>query len=364
MNYAVILAGGAGTRLWPLSRERLPKTALRFYSDQSMFQIAVARLAPLFTPDQIIVVAGRDHADVLSQQVPEIPADNFVIEPEGRNTAPAIGLVAVHLAARDPEAHMAVLTADHHIGDTETFRRAISAALEVAQDDFLVTLGITPTEPSTQYGYIEQGQELATVDGFKVYSTERFIEKPQQERAEDMLEQGNFSWNSGMFMWKVSAILQEFRLQMPLLYEALMRISVTLKGSVSESANRAEYERVLSEVWPSIPRQSIDYGVMEMARKVAVIPVDMAWLDIGNWTSMKVLFDQDKAGNAVRGDALLLDSRNLMVVGGKRLIAVIGLEDLAIIDSDDALLICPKDRVGDVRKIVAQLKESGRTDLI
>jgi mannose-1-phosphate guanylyltransferase len=377
MNYAVILAGGAGTRLWPLSRERLPKTALRFYSDQSMFQIAVARLAPLFTPEQIIVVAGRDHAAVLSQQVPEIPMDNFVIEPEGRNTAPAIGLAAVHLAARDPEARMAVLTADHHIGDTETFRRAISAALEFAKEDYLVTLGIAPTEPSTQFGYIEQGQELTSLDGFKIFRTERFIEKPQQERAEDMLEQGNYSWNSGMFMWKVSAIMLEFRHQMPVLFEALLRIGNTLEGSVKaslahpevtitdqESAARAEYERVLAEVWPSVPKQSIDYGVMEMARKVAVIPVDMAWLDIGNWSSMKVLFDQDKSGNAVRGDALLLDSRNLMVVGGKRLIAVIGLEDLAIIDSEDALLICPKDRVGDVRKVVAQLKESGRTDLI
>ena len=377
MNYAVILAGGAGTRLWPLSRERLPKTALCFYSDQSMFQIAVARLAPLFTPEQIIVVAGRDHAAVLSQQVPEIPADNFIIEPEGRNTAPAIGLAAVHLAARDPEARMAVLTADHHIGDTETFRRAISAALEFAKKDYLVTLGITPTEPSTQFGYIEQGQELTSIDGFKIFRTERFIEKPQQERAEDMLEQGNYSWNSGMFMWKVSAIMLEFRHQMPVLYEALLRLGAALEGSVKaslahpevtitdqESAARAEYERVLAEVWPSVPKQSIDYGVMEMARKVAVIPVDMAWLDIGTWSSMKVLFDQDASGNAVRGDALLLDSRNLMVVGGKRLIAVIGLEDLAIIDSEDALLICPKDRVGDVRKVVAQLKEAGRTDLI
>lgn len=365
MNYAVILAGGAGTRLWPLSRERLPKTALRFYSEQSMFQIAVSRLAPLFTPEQIIVVAGREHAVVLSQQVPEIPAGNFVIEPEGRNTAPAIGLAAIHLAARDPEARMAVLTADHHIGDTETFRRAVAAALEVAKDDYLVTLGITPTEPSTQFGYIEQGPELTTVDGFEVYRTERFIEKPQQERAEDMLAQGNYTWNSGMFMWKVSAILEEFRRQMPGLHEALMRIGSVLEGITTlESTARVEYERVLSEVWPGIHKQSIDYGVMEMAHKVAVIPVDMAWLDIGTWSSMKVLFEQDQAGNAVRGDALLLDSRNLMVVGGKRLIAVIGLEDLAIIDSEDALLICPQDRVGDVRKIVAQLKEAGRADLI
>lgn len=377
MNYAVILAGGAGTRLWPLSRERLPKTALRFYSDQSMFQIAVARLAPLFTPDQIIVVAGRDHAAVLSEQVPEIPHENFIIEPEGRNTAPAIGLAAVHLAARDPEACMAVLTADHHIGDTETFRRAIAAALEVAQDDYLVTLGIHPTEPSTQYGYIEQGEKLARVGEFQVFRTERFIEKPQLERAEAMLEQGNYSWNSGMFMWKVSAIMCEFRHQMPALYDALVRIGAALEGSfipnqqqmqiaraLPQLSTQTAYECAMAEVWPTIPKQSIDYGVMEMARKVAVIPVDMAWLDIGNWNSMKTLFDQDESRNAVRGDALLIDSHDLMVVGGKRLIAVIGLEDLAIIDSEDALLICPKDRVGDVRKVVAQLKETGRANLV
>lgn len=364
MNYAVILAGGAGTRLWPLSRERLPKTALRFYSDQSMFQIAVSRLAPLFTPEQIIVVAGRGHAAVLSEQVPEIPLENFIIEPEGRNTAPAIGLAAIHLAARDPEARMAVLTADHHIGDTETFRRAVAAALEVSLNDYLVTLGIAPTEPSTQYGYIEQGPQICEIDGFKVFRTERFVEKPQQERAEDMLEQGNYSWNSGMFMWKVSAIMLEFQHQMPVLHRALQQLQVTLQSSKSPSRENEEYNRVLAEVWPSIPRQSIDYGVMEMARKVAVIPVDMAWLDIGNWSSMKVLFSQDESDNAVKGDALLLDSRNLMVVGGKRLIAIVGLEDLAVVDTDDALLICPKDRVGDVRRVVAQLKESGRTDLV
>jgi len=356
MNYAVIMAGGAGTRLWPISREHLPKPALNLYSEQSMFQIAVERLAPLFTPQQILVVAGAGHAAVLAEQVPEIPAENFIIEPEGKGTAPAIALVAAHLLRRDPLSSMAVLTADHFIGNPQTFRRAIAVALQVAQSDYLVTLGITPDSPSTEYGYIQQGELIEEVDSFQVLRALRFVEKPDFETAKAMLAEGGFSWNSGMFMWKVSAILKEFERQMPQLYQQIM--------SIGSAIGSAAYAETLAEIWPRISKQTIDYGIMEGAQRVAVLPVDLQWADVGNWSSLKRLFPQDEQGNAQRGDAILVDCKNTFILADKRLIAGIGLDDLIIVDTDDALLICHKDRVQDVRHLVEKLKASGRQDLV
>ena len=356
MHYALIMAGGAGTRLWPVSREHMPKPALRLYSDESMFQIAVKRLDPLFKPESIYIVAGKDHSHVLAEQVPGIPTDNFIDEPMGRGTAPAIGLAAVHLAHRDPEAVMAVLTADHHIGNEAAFREAISHAIEAAKAGYLVTLGIKPTWPSPEYGYIEQGEWLNEFDGFKAYKAERFVEKPNGQKAQKMLDLGNYSWNSGMFVWQVSTILEEFRAQMPDLYASLMRIA--------KSLDEGNYKDVLAECWPKIEKQTIDYGIMENARRVAVIPVDMDWLDVGNWASLKTLLPADGQGNSLRGDVILEESSGNLVMGNKRLIAGIGLEDLIIVDTPDTLLVCHKDQVGKVRDIVARLKEEGRDDLI
>jgi len=224
MNYALIMAGGAGTRLWPLSREKHSKPSLSLYSDQSMFQIAVERLYPLFTPEQILVVASREHIADLAAQVPEIPQENYIIEPEMRGTASAIGLAAVHLALRDPEATMAVLTADHHIGKPRVFREVVKAALALAQQDYIITLGITPTWPSTDYGYIEQDGAVDQSNGFKAYHAARFVEKPNLNNAQKMLALGNYSWNSGMFIWKVSVIMAEFSRQMPELHIPLFQL--------------------------------------------------------------------------------------------------------------------------------------------
>ena len=356
MNYAVIMAGGAGTRLWPISRERLPKTALALYSNQSMFQITVERLAPLFSPQQIIVVAGAEHASVLAEQVPGIPAENYILEPEGRGTAPAIALAAIHLITRDPQASMAVLTADHFIGKPKIFRQALAAALTVAQSDYLVTLGITPNSPSTEYGYIEQGEHFINIDGFEVLKAKRFVEKPDLNTAQAMLEAGNYCWNSGMFIWKVSTILKAFETFMPQLYQQVLALRQTIGTKA--------YIDTLAQVWPGIKKQTIDYGIMEKAERVAVLPVDIQWADVGNWASLRQLLPQDEHGNAIRGEAMLLDCQNNLVFADKRLIAAIGLEDLVVVDTPDALLICHKDRVQEVRQVVERLKENGRQDLI
>jgi len=354
--YALIMAGGGGTRLWPLSRRARPKQALTLVGERTMFEHAVDRIASLFQPEEIFVVTGEEHLESLLLQAPELPRANFLLEPVGQGTAPAIGLGAVHLRRRDPQAVMVVLTADHFIRDVERFRRVLTAAAQVAEKGHLVTLGITPSFPSTGFGYIQQGEQLYEVDGFAVFRALRFTEKPSPETAFQMVESGLYTWNSGMFIWRVDRIMEEFARQMPDLYDVLMQIDAVL--------GTPAYEPTLRRLWPELVPQSIDYGVMEGARDVVVIPVDIGWSDVGNWSSMREILPADADGNVVVGEHVGLDTRNTIVFGGRRLIATIGLEDMIIVDTDDALLICPLDREQDVREMVWQLREMGRKEVL
>ena len=354
--YALIMAGGGGTRLWPLSRRARPKQALTLVGERTMFEHAVDRIASLFQPEDIFVVTGEEHLESLLLQAPELPRANFLLEPVGQGTAPAIGLGAVHLRRRDPQAVMVVLTADHFIRDVERFRRVLTAAAQVAEKGHLVTLGITPSFPSTAFGYIQQGEQLYEVDGFAVFRALRFTEKPSPETAFQMVESGLYTWNSGMFIWRVDRIMEEFARQMPDLYDVLMQIDAVL--------GTPAYEPTLRRLWPELSPQSIDYGVMEGARDVVVIPVDIGWSDVGNWSSMREILPADADGNVVVGEHVGLDTRNTIVFGGRRLIATIGLEDMIIVDTDDALLICPVDREQDVREMVRQLREMGRKEVL
>ncbi len=356
MDYALIMAGGSGTRLWPLSRESRPKQSLQLVGERSMFQHAVDRLAPLFPAGQIWVVTRREHAALLHAQSPELPAGNLILEPLGRGTAPAIGLAAIHLRRAEPQAAMAVLTADHYIADTARFRQVLGAALQVARQGRLVTLGIKPSGPSTGYGYIEQGPALGEVEGFPVFHVRRFTEKPNRETAVRMVAGGIYSWNSGMFIWQVARILQEFERQMPEFYARLMEVEAAL--------GTPDYDAVLGRVWPRIAKQTIDYGVMEGAQDVAVIPVDMGWSDIGSWGSLVELLAADAQGNILRGDHLSIDTHDTLVFGDRRLIATVGVRDLVIVDAGDALLVCHKDHEQRVRELVDLLKQQNREDLL
>jgi mannose-1-phosphate guanylyltransferase len=350
------MAGGIGTRLWPLSRQTRPKQALQLIGDRTMFQHAVDRLAPLFPPDHIVVVAGREHAVVLRPQAPELPDENFILEPMGRDSGPAVGLGAVYLQRRDRDAVMAMLTADHFIADVERFRRVLAAAEEVARTGKIVTLGIKPEAPSTGYGYIQQGESLGHFDGFEVFCVEQFTEKPDHATASLFFESGQYSWNSGMFIWRVDRLLAEFQRQRPLIHSQLMTIADAL-GTSDEA-------RVLADVWPQIEKISVDYAIMEGARDVAVIPVDIGWSDVGSWATLLEIIPSDDQGNVVLGEHLAIDTLRTLVRGEDRLVVTIGLEDMVVVDTDDALLICPRDRAQDVKAVVEQLKRSGKSHLL
>jgi mannose-1-phosphate guanylyltransferase len=356
MFYPIIMAGGIGTRLWPLSRQAFPKQALQLVGDRTLIQHAVDRLIPKLAAEQLYVVAGESYVELLAAQVPELPRENFIVEPEGRGTAPAIGLAAIHLHQHDPQAVMAVLTADHYIREVERFQDALDAAQEMAAQNFLVTLGIKPTEPSTGYGYIQQGEHLQTIGDLQIFRADRFTEKPDADEAQRLFLSGNYAWNSGMFVWRVDRILEEFERQMPQFYSQLQSIAPTI--------GEATYEATLARVWPEVENETIDYGVMEGAEKVAVIPVEIGWSDVGSWASLLDVLPSDEAGNTVAANHIGIDTKDTLIVGNERTIATIGVEDLVIVDTNDALLVCSKEREQDVREMVRLLKEVGREDLL
>ena len=354
--YALIMAGGSGTRLWPRSRGARPKQLLGLLSERTMLQEACQRIAPLVPDDRIFVVTGESYTDVVRQQIPQAPAANIIGELEGHGTAPCIGLSALYLRRLNPGAVMAVLTADHYIEKADELRRALGAAAQAAGAGRLVTLGIRPNRPATGYGYIERGAKLARVSGFDVYRVEKFTEKPDLTTAQAFVKSGRYYWNSGMFIWKVSTILEEFEKLMPKFYAQLMEIDAAL-GTAEERA-------VLERVWPRVANETIDYGIMERADDVAVIPVDIGWSDVGDWAALSELLPADEEGNVVVGQHVGLDTTGCLIHGSHRLVTTIGLEGMIIVDTEDALLVCPRERAQEVRELVRKLKESDREEYL
>lgn len=353
--YAVIMAGGGGTRLWPLSRRTRPKQMLRIIEQRSLFQMTVDRLEGLFAPEQILVVTVPDQFQELHEQCPRIPIENFLLEPMPRGTAAVVGLAAVHLAHLDPHAVMAVLTADHYIGNQEWFRKLLQVAEIVAQQGFLVTIGINPTFAATGYGYIQQGKLQGTYQGVDVYHVVRFKEKPDEFQAQVMLARGDHTWNSGMFIWKVERIREEIRRQMPQLESALVEVEAHW--------GKSSYATVLAQQWEALIPETIDYGIMEGASDVVVIPAGaLKWSDVGSWDSLFEVLPADAQGNIVMGGRHFgLDTRQSLVYVSEehRLIVTIGIRDLVVVDTGDVLLIVRKDEAQKVRQVVEILKENG-----
>ncbi|HUN55918.1 MAG TPA: mannose-1-phosphate guanylyltransferase [Smithella sp.] len=349
--YAVIMAGGKGARFWPRSREKKPKHLLDILSEKTIIQETVDRIKQLIPPDQILVVTGKKHAGTLMKQLPEIPTRNIIIEPEGKNTAACIGLAALHLCKRVPDDVMIVLPSDHAIHDSQKFIDIIDAAAKVAaQENGLVTVGIKPTSIQTGFGYIERENSFKQMAGEEVFRAKSIREKPDYELAAEFVRSGNFYWNSGMFIWRASVILKKIERFLPDLYAGLMKINEAL-GSPREAV-------IVPRVYRKLASISIDYGVMEKADNVFVIPGDFGWSDVGSWDALWEISPKDSKDNAAVGGGrtILEDSERSLVYNPQKLTALVGVKDLIIVETKDALLICKKGRSQDVKKIVDQLE--------
>ncbi|MFZ2488625.1 MAG: mannose-1-phosphate guanylyltransferase [Anaerolineae bacterium] len=354
----VILAGGSGTRLWPRSRQALPKQFLDLTGQGTMLQETFARLLPLLPPERILVVTNQQYMDLAREQLPDLPAAHVIGEPMPRGTAAAVGLGAIMAQHLRADAIMAAVHADHLILKPDRFRATLAAAAQVAERGSLVTLGIKPTFAHTGLGYVEHGEALPAADGQPVYRVVRFTEKPDLATAERFVADGCHSWNSGLFAWRVDRIMAEFAQHMPDLHAGLMQIGQSLGTPAADT--------MLQAIFPTLPHQTIDYGIMERAQDIAVLPADIGWTDIGSWGTLLEVLEGDSEGNVVRGAApvFLQDTHNTLVYGAGRLIATVGLRDMIVVDSGDALLICPREQAEGVRQVVEWLKQTGREDYL
>ncbi len=354
--FAVIMAGGQGTRFWPLSRRRKPKQLLALTGRASLLEQTYRRVRRLLAPEGILLVALASQAREVRRALPELPRKNLLIEPKGKNTAPCLGLAALEVMRREPDAALIALPSDHFIGEEAFFRKLLRLGTEEAlTSGAIVTLGIRPRGPETGFGYIRKGRLLREVQGEAIHEAQAFKEKPPLPLARRYLRSGNYLWNSGIFIWPAARVMEEIERQLPALARGLRRIGRAMGGP--------DAKKVIKEVYPKLPSISIDYGLMEGARKVLVIPADLGWHDLGSWAGLRELLPKDREGNlflpARRGQLFSLDSRNCLILSQKPLVATLGLRGLVIVETEDCLLVCPEERAQDVGGIVEGLRRSG-----
>lgn len=343
--YPVIMAGGSGTRFWPLSRQARPKQFLPLASKLPLITDTAGRLKGLSTVKNTFIVCGPLHAKAAAKLVKGLPRANILVEPVARNTAPAIALAAVHVAARDPKGVMVVLPSDHHVADVAGFKRTLEEAARIAEGGHIVTLGIQPHRPETGYGYIQVGDAL-TGGGRGVKA---FKEKPDVETAKAYVSSGEYLWNGGIFVFRADVILAAFEQHMPEMKKGL--------AALSKVAGRRTFGPVLKKVFPKLPSISIDYGVMEKASNIAVLPGDFGWSDVGSFAAIPEVRPADENGNVISGaSAVVVDCKGCVVLADKRPLAVVGLTDVVVVDSGDAVLVVPREKSQDVRKVVEALK--------
>lgn len=344
--YAVVMAGGGGTRLWPASREGRPKQLMSIGTGKAgLLSTAVERAAGVVSKNNVLVVTAEEQAESVVRELRGIGTEQILIEPVGRNTAPCIGLAAAVLSSRDENALIAVLPADHHIKNEKEFKKLAGIALRQASKGYIVTLGIRPNRPETGYGYIKIGDPVDMAEG--VYWSKGFVEKPDLSTAERYLREADYLWNSGMFFMRAKRILSEMDRVMPELASALGLLAKAYR------AGRDEFERELKRIYPGLEAVSIDYGVMEKVNELQVIPADPGWNDVGSWSALEEILVQDEKGNVREGDACFIESRNCIAYSDDgKMIALLGIEDMVVISSGKGVLVCPKQRAQDVRKIV------------
>ncbi|PSQ77445.1 MAG: mannose-1-phosphate guanylyltransferase [Bacteroidetes bacterium QH_7_62_13] len=347
MDYAVIMAGGIGSRFWPASRKERPKQFLDVFGDGTLIQNTVARLQGLIPPERCLVVTHDRYVEQTQKQLPAVPEENILAEPISRNTAPCITYAAATLKGRDPDATMVVLPADHVIGDVEQFHQTLEVSLQTAEESgALVTIGIEPTYPATGYGYIQYDGGDSDADGLQAHPVRTFAEKPDQSTAERFIDSGDFLWNSGMFIWRADTILDQVKAHLPDIYDAFEPVR-TASGDVDADT--------LTKAFQDSPRISIDYGVMEQADTVYVVPGSFEWNDVGDWRAVYDLSEKDDHGNVIQGNVIMQDSSRCLVDAGDRLVVLVGMHDKVVVDTDDAVLVCDRENAQQVKQVVEYL---------
>lgn len=349
MRYAVIMAGGAGLRLWPLSRAERPKQMLHLVHGKSLLRLSFERVAEILEPSAICVITGAEHLDAVATELPEVPRENLFGEPMGRDTANAVGMAAAILHERDPDATMGIFTADHVITPVERFVEVVGRAFDAAEQhsEALVTMGIVPRRPDTGFGYVERGDEL----GAGLYRVRRFAEKPDVATAKQYVSSGNYYWNSGMFAWRVNTILEQLKQHLP--------ESHTGVTEIARVWNEPKRAAKLESVYPHLPKISIDFAVMEKAPQVLVVEMDCRWVDVGNWSALSEVVDADEQGNVLAAERTAVrDARNnVLVSDGEHLIAAFGVEDLVIVHAGDATLVCRREYAQALKELVGDVTD-------
>ncbi|MBN2104774.1 mannose-1-phosphate guanylyltransferase [bacterium] len=347
--YCVVMAGGSGTRFWPKSRENRSKQFLRMFGKDSLIQSTLKRFSKIVGWDYIYIVAKSNQKELIQKQIRKVPEDNIIFEPVGKNTAACIGLSAVYIGMNAPDDVIIISPADHLVKKESQFCNVIKAAAQLAEDkDALVTIGIRPTRPSTGYGYIQINEEKQTLHQVDTYRVKTFAEKPNYETARRFLESGDFFWNSGIFVFKVSVILKAIEEFMPDLYDTLMEIR--------NAIGKKDFPALLDRAYHQIKNTSIDYGVMERARNVFMVKGEFEWNDLGSWDQVYKLSSQDSQANATLGNTVLIDTKNSYIASNDGVVAVLGMEDVVVVRDGDAVLVCKRNRSEDVRYIVDRLK--------
>jgi mannose-1-phosphate guanylyltransferase len=356
--HSVIMAGGSGTRFWPLSRRDKPKQLLAITGTSTMIRQTAERVAPVTPFARQWVVCGARHEAGVKHELPELPASHILVEPLGRNTAPCIGLACIHALKEDPDAVLCVLPSDAYVSDVGAFGTHMRAAEKSAREGHITTLGLRPSRPETGYGYIKMAAKTGEAEGLPIHAVERFVEKPNLPTAQQYLADGNYLWNAGIFVFSAREMMDALREHVPALFEGLLRLQVSL--------GKPGYAQAVKDIYPTLPSISIDYAVMEkVASTLSVVPSTFPWSDVGSFAALPEVLPTDAQGNLASGTVLLKDAQGCVVdARAGRLVAVVGVKDLMVVDTRDALLVIPKDRAQDVGKLLDLLKEQGREDLL
>lgn len=355
--FSLIMAGGSGTRFWPRSKTVKPKQYLNLFGTESLLQSTIKRFSKFTSAENIYVVSGKSQATVLEQQTTLLPKANLIYEPVGKNTLPCIGLAAMFAEMENPDGIMVVTPSDHLIENDELFEDTVLAAVKIADErNGIVTIGITPTYPATGYGYVQTSENITGSEKIKQFKVERFVEKPNEATATEYLKQGGFYWNSGLFVFKISIFLDAVKQFAPSLYSDLRKIQADL--------GKPSFDRTLDKIYRAVESISVDYGIMEHAKNIYLVEGNFVWNDLGSWESVYLTSEKDENGNAGAGESIVIDSKNSYIYSETGLIALVGLDDVIVVQDGNTTLVCKRDKAEEIKKVVDRLKEENKNEYL